>query len=73
MKIGLLIAVDRELEAFLQSGEERTAKLHQPRRCPWLDSLSNYRLSKNGHYPKLWYDGRTGIENGTGLIPSRKQ
>ena len=24
MKIGLLIAVDRELEAFLQSGEERT-------------------------------------------------
>ena len=24
MKIGLLIAITRELEAFLQSGEERT-------------------------------------------------
>ena len=27
MKIGLLIAVDRELEAFLQSGEERTEEI----------------------------------------------
>ena len=31
MKIGLLIAVDRELEAFLQSGEERTEG--RERRC----------------------------------------